>query len=649
MRVPCLTSLILAVLLALPSPASAQRDRFSSTLPVLYRSLAGVYGDEGPDVSAHIETLSQAVAAWDRDVAATELGLRKKLAGAADRTALDVHVDLLLLYSERGRLQDALRAIDDALRIDPGSAGRFRYKGLLHLATGNAAAAADAFRAAWLIDAADPQNAYWLVVQRSAQTTDADVERALDTMRGVERELVRGRRRRLEPPIPVVVPINDDVGRATPFAPARYARPFALVVAGEFVEAVAAFKAAAAADPLVVDAALRLEPTSRGMASLRQGNVPEAIGFFEAAASQAPASSEVHRLLGTAYTVNGDIAKGVEALRRSVMLNSSNERAWLLLAQTLDSVDEAEEAATVLNEAIAVLPDAGALRWLLSTISPRLQRSDATNAELVAVADRLVLLAGKGEMYARVAELARAHLDYERAIDLLERRVVLTPNNPAAHTALGRAYIEDGRERPGYAELVMALLLEPDGVEALTALGRLHLGAGRYAGAIEALERAATLNPSDGGILRALSEALVLEGRTAEGEKRSEEAARAQAAAVEEQRRTRNYGMLGSQATLAMQAGDYGRAVELWRSAIDLDARNAGHHLRLSQALVAARRLAEAETTLRTAISLGGGAEAHRRLADVLDALGQAERSAAERQVYREQRLQELRSRAGAR
>ena len=109
----------------------------------------------------------------------------------------------------------------------------------------------------------------------------------------------------------------------------------------------------------------------------------------------------------------------------------------------------------------------------------------------------------------------------------------------------------------------------------------------------------------------------------------------------------RTFGMLGSQATLSMQMGQYDRAVELWRQVIELDPRNAGHHLRLSESLVAARRLDEAETALRTAISLGGGAEAHRRLVDVLAALGRAEQSAAERQVYREQRLEELRSRAG--
>jgi len=128
--------------------------------------------------------------------------------------------------------------------------------------------------------------------------------------------------------------------------------------------------------------------------------------------------------------------------------------------------------------------------------------------------------------------------------------------------------------------------------------------------------------------------------------RRIEEAARAQGAAVEEQRRLRTFGMLGSQATLSMQKGEYARAIELWRQVIELDPRNAGHNLRLSDALVGARRLEEAVTTLRTAISLGGGPEAHRRLAEVLAALGRNDESARERQLYRDQRLQEMQARA---
>jgi tetratricopeptide (TPR) repeat protein len=639
---------LFVLLLVLPSAAFAQQDRFLGTLPALYRSLAGAYGDEGPEITAFVETLSEALATWDRNYSAAQLDLRASLKGGDPRTALQVHVTLSGLHAERSRFQDALAEIDAAIRINPKLAALHRYRALLFQAVGRSNDAADAYRAAWQLDSTDPLNAYRLVVQRSRQTSNSEIEKALATLSGVERELVRGQRRLTEAPFLVLTPVNDDVGRAMPFAPAAYARPFALLLKGEFAEGMAALKAAAAADPLIADPALRLEPMSRGIAFLHVEMVAEAIASLEAATAAAPASSEAQRMLGTAYAVNGDMAKAVEHLRIAVKLNPKNERAWLTLARTLEGVDKAEEASQVLRDAVGQLPDAGAVRWLLSTLSPQLQRSDETDVDLISVADRLVMLAGKGELYARVAALAQSHLDYDRAVNLLEQRVAVTPNNPGAHYALGRAFIEDGRDAAGYAELVIALLLDPDGTDTLATLGRVHLAARRYAAAAEALEKAAATQPSDAEILRALSDALVQSGRTEEGRKRLEEAGRAQAAAVEEQRRLRTFGMLGAQATLSMQRGEFEQAIDLWHRVIELDPGNAGHQLRLSEALVGARRLADAEATLRMAITLGGGAEAHRRLIDVLAALGRADESARERQLYREQRLQELRARSGA-
>jgi hypothetical protein len=63
-------------------------------------------------------------------------------------------------------------------------------------------------------------------------------------------------------------------------------------------------------------------------------------------------------------------------------------------------------------------------------------------------------------------------------VRLLELRVAFTPNNAAAHRALGQAYVDQGREETGYAELVTALLLDPLDAITVTALGQLHLAAG---------------------------------------------------------------------------------------------------------------------------------------------------------------------------
>ena len=273
--------------------------------------------------------------------------------------------------------------------------------------------------------------------------------------------------------------------------------------------------------------------------------------------------------------------------------------------------------------------------------SARRQQTDDSDLALIAIADRLVLFAGKGELYGQLARLAQAHLDYERGIALLEQRVVLTPNNAAAHKALGQAYVEHGRQDPGYAELVVALLLDPLDTETLTSLGRLHLEAGRAPQAIAALERALTLDSSSDQALRALGEALTLAGRTAEAQQRLEESARRQAESVEEQRGLRTVARLTVQAELHMSKGEYEAAIDVFKEAISVR-RDRVSPLRLADALVSAKRFEDAASLLQNSASSNARPEIYRRLADVYSALGRSEESAAARRTYVEKRLQEL-------
>ena len=49
----------------------------------------------------------------------------------------------------------------------------------------------------------------------------------------------------------------------------------------------------------------------------------------------------------------------------------------------------------------AELPEAGALRWRLSTTLEKQQRADQVDLTLIAMADRLVMLVGRGELVDR--------------------------------------------------------------------------------------------------------------------------------------------------------------------------------------------------------------------------------------------------------
>jgi tetratricopeptide (TPR) repeat protein len=677
---------VMLALLAVPSPAAAQRSPFFSAVVAFYRSSVGLYGDEGPQLTAQLAAMSTALDQWDLGIADTERELRSRLQSVDDvQTTLQIHTTLASLYVERGRLTDAAREFDEDIRIDPRRAAFHRLKGLVLQAASRHAEAADAFRTAWLLDPDDPQNAYRLIAFRSVGTTPQDIERARATLANLERRLIRREQAGTSAPFTNLSGIIDDAGGGTAFVPAAYAGGFSFILQGEFDRGVAELRAAIANDPLVTDPALRSEPMVLGIAALRQGAVASAIEHLETAVAGGADSSEAHRVLATAYSIAGDIARSIQHLRDAVRLNPRDERSRLALVQTLAAVGRSAEAEDVVRTAVAELPDASALRWWLSTRSQAGQDDDLA---LIDMADRLVLLVGKGELYRALAGLAQLHLDDAKAIGLLERAVRMTPNNAAAHKALGRADVENGREAEGYAELVVALLLDPDDVETLTALGRWHLTADpeerrqgvpgdpqerrqvgppnragesalasrvaerrdnsgdSVARSVDALERAVSIDPTNRLAVHALAGALIRVGRVSEGKQRLQESERLQAQAIEDDRRVKTAAVLRLNAEMRMAERDHAGAIDIWRQAIVLQPGSAAVHLRLAEALAAANRPDEAVAEYLTAISLKAGPDAHRRLAELYDSLGRTGEAGRERAVHVERRLEELRQRA---
>ncbi|HEY1306345.1 MAG TPA: tetratricopeptide repeat protein [Vicinamibacterales bacterium] len=639
MNAPRLIVSLVLVALAIPSTAAAQRDSFLAAFVQFYQTMRGAYGDEGPQLVAQLERMTTALAAWDRGIRDAESELRPRLKDADVQTALEVHTILASLYLERGRFDEAVREFEADITIDRTRAAFHRYKGIIYQATARPADAADAFRATWLLEPADPQNIYRLLVYRSDSTTAPQIEQALASFAQIEAELTR-LERRAPSPFRTTQAIDDDAGGGMGFVPPAYARGFSLLQRGEYEQGLSALRAAVAADPLVADAASRAEPMAQGIAALRQGMVDTAIDRLEIAAARTGDSSEVHRVLGTAYGIRGDIAKSVQHFRDAVRLNPRDERSWLALAGTLEDTGELVEAVTALRAAIAVLPDSGALRSRLASV--RRQVTDELDVGLFSIADRLVMFAGKGELLGQVAAMAQAHLEYDRAVKLLELRVALTPNNAAAHKALGRAYVDQSREEIGYAELVMALLLDPRDAETLTSLGRLHLAAGRALPAVAALERALALDARNSQALNALGNALIRTGRTAEGRQRLEESVRWQAQDLEDQRSRRTAAMLSLQAAIHASKGEYEAAIDTWKQAITIRRDSVGP-FQVADALIKAGRLEEASAVLQAAIPSNPRPEVHRRLAEVYALLGRTEESARERRAYTAQRLEELR------
>ena len=125
-----------------------------------------------------------------------------------------------------------------------------------------------------------------------------------------------------------------------------------------------------------------------------------------------------------------------------------------------------------------------------------------------------------------------------------------------------------------------------------------------------------------------------------------EESERLQAQAIEEDRRLKAAAVLRLNAEMHMRAGEYADAIDVWRQAIRMQPRYAPPHLRLAEALVAANRGEDAVEEYRTAIALGAGPDAHRRLAELYGVLGRPADANRARAAHVAVRLEDLRQRA---
>ncbi|HBZ07779.1 MAG TPA: hypothetical protein DEP03_15920, partial [Massilia sp.] len=150
-----------------------------------------------------------------------------------------------------------------------------------------------------------------------------------------------------------------DVARQTdthqgPDADSAYNQGRAHHLAGRYDEAVQAYRAALAADPLHVRARNAL-----AAAFARQGDYAQAIPIWraltaDATLSSGPANAYLFANLGYAYLLGGDYQQAVVALEKACLLDPLNHRAWQNLGETLRRLGQDERADMMFRQASAL-------------------------------------------------------------------------------------------------------------------------------------------------------------------------------------------------------------------------------------------------------------------------------------------------------
>jgi tetratricopeptide (TPR) repeat protein len=518
----------LAILVATPSAALAQREAFLDALVEFHSALFGTYGDEGPQVVAGLDRMSAGLAEWERSSAEWEADLRENPSATPAEWAL--------LHADAHQLDRAIDAMHQAIAAEPGRPPLHVFLGGLYDAAGRPSEAAAAFETARRLDPSDAVAAYLSGLHVAAQSPpEYGGNPALKPPVASLLNAYEGSRSAAIVRLPHFALVYDLSAGTRVYAPAAYERGFALLGEGRLREAMASFRESASADPLVSDPAVRSERVIRGVAALRERRGDEAVEQLEAAVREHPSSSEAHRVLGVVYRAVGRVSDSIASFEAAVTLAPADERAHVALGSALMEAGRLDDAERALTEAIVRLPRSGEARWALSLVYERLDRG-ADAIRLLEESASLLVVAGKSHLYWRIAQMADGYLDYARVTDVLTRRVHLLPNEPHAHKDLGLAYHRAGRNDEALLELLMAALLGHEDAETLTALGQIHLTQNRLARASAALERAVALDPDSRVAHYAFARTLQQLGRTAEAAEQLSAFERLRAKAFEEQR-----------------------------------------------------------------------------------------------------------------
>jgi tetratricopeptide (TPR) repeat protein len=618
------------------SPA-AQKDAFRDALVGFHARLAGDYGDEGALVTDNLARMSSSLAKWDESILGAEREVLPRLPAAAPAERIRMHLGLAQLYVDRGRYADAVKALDAAIGIDGTRGAIHVLRGFVLEMMGRPADGIAAFRRAWEINRDDPVSAY-LVADRVGDSATAQTATLL---RAHSRHLGSVPPDRHAPLFPELALVMDRAAVTPVFSPALYAEGFALVASGRYSDAIATFRESASRDPLATDRRMWPERLPLGISRLRDGDLEAAISHLESAVLAAPASSETHRILAGAYGETGNDAKSIEHLETAVRLAPNDERSRLALGRALTHAGQPERAEQVLLDTLDRLPASADAHSALADLHESRGRGLNAAQELERAAS-FTVLAGKGALYWRLADLLHRHLEYERVIEPLTRRARLSPNDAGVHRDLGLAYTRVGRTDRATIELVIASLLGPADAETLAAIGQIHLDTGNYAAAETVLRRSIALAPGLTQARYALGRALARLGRANESREQLAEFDKLRAAANERVRRTFEIDMLRQEAARETDNGRHEGAATIWQKVVDQEPERPEHRIALAAALAKAGRPEAAAGQLETAAKFGANPEVYRMLAELYQVLGRTSESVTARQTY-ERLLQEQR------
>jgi len=516
-----------------PDVALAQKEIVQQAIAEFTTAIAGTFGDEGTLIGPTLDRMSAGLAEWDQAIQTFEARVVSESPSAPPRAAAQLHTDLGKMYAERGRLDAAVREFDAASRLNPS----------------------------------DPVSAYYAFHLAEKNGNDTVAQRARLTMAAAYQKLLAAGDSASTSAFPGVGRTELDQALALPLA--RYADGYAHLARGEYTEAIAEFKAAAATDPLIVGPSARSSSMQQAAGALREGRLADARAVL-ASDNTLRDSSEARRMLGLAYWAEGQHDKSVEQFTIAIRENPQDERSCLALARVLSVRGQHADSEQRLADTIARFPDSAVAHWWLGSAYLETNRLLEARREFERASSAAIT--GRTQLHLTIGHLAADAGDLAAAADAFADAVAANPSDAAAHKLLAGVLLQQDESDSSFVELVAAALLDPRDAGAHTGIGQIHLNAERYNEAVASLRRAVELSPNYIEARYALATALMRAGNRQDAARELDRVELIQRDVLSDRRRTMSFDVLKEEATLRAAEGNAETAIALLEKAAALRA-----------------------------------------------------------------------------
>ncbi len=229
------------------------------------------------------------------------------------------------------------------------------------------------------------------------------------------------------------------------------------------------------------------------MSDFSQGDWPNALRFFEQAASVEPQAADIQFYLGETHRLMGAYDQAETAYNRAIELNPAFAPAYLGRYQARKAGGKAGNLQADLDEAILIDPNLGTAYLERAVLSLEQGDLEAAQEDLLEAGELLPdspLLAYYTALYQlESGEPASALLQARRALQLDETYL-------PAYRLLGQLALLNGQPEEALESLETYLIYQPQDADAWVLIGQAYLDQGDLSQALKSVERAIAITDS---------------------------------------------------------------------------------------------------------------------------------------------------------